>query len=77
MEADSSRLRYEYEALPLSKVIGIIQHCEYDDSYITKDTVFEEYFRIIDLGFRWVRTEGDQAIFERALLKAQPPLNEA
>lgn len=63
------KLEYEYASMPLAEVMslasavyGLIRH---PDSYLSEDSSVAFYRDLLAQGFRWVRTEEGQAVFER------------
>lgn len=63
------RVAFEYETLPADQVRSIFRYIEESDAYVSRDSILVELTRLKETGFRWIRTEGDHAIFERAYLK--------
>lgn len=67
------RLAYEYESLPLRVVesaIAFVNPREKPDAYLSQCPETEEVKRLLEAGFRWIFSENECAIFERAFLKA-------
>jgi len=64
--AESSRAerRFKYAALPALAVQKIINVSVHKDSYITEDEVSFSLRTLLAEGYRWIRTDGDYAIFE-------------
>jgi len=60
---------YEYETLPLRQVCEVFQFCEHPDTYLAEEPITIEIRRLLKHGFRWVRSEGDFAVFERVSSK--------
>ena len=60
---------YEYEILPYDDVCALLRFCDEPDAYVSEDSIQVELKRILAAGFRWVRSEGDHAIFERVTTK--------
>ena len=61
--------RYNYLVLPAEQVKTIFAAAAMGsalpDSYLSEDEVSKALAIAIDSGFRWVRTDGDSAIFEQ------------
>lgn len=61
--------RYNYLVLPAEQVKTIFAAAAMGsalpDSYLSEDEVSKALSIAIDSGFRWVRTDGDSAIFEQ------------
>ncbi len=69
--------RYEYETFPLRFVDETLRFCDNPDAYISDGEMTRELRRILDHGFRWIRSDGDSAIFERVTwAKPSPPDDE-
>lgn len=60
-------MKYEYAAIYFVSVTAFAtpKELRQSDSYFTDDAESRAYFRMLEEGFRWVRTDGDWAIFER------------
>lgn len=65
---------YEYEILPYDEVVAIFKFTEDPGAYLSEDSISKELKRILSQGFRWVRSEGDFAVFEREYNKIKPSL---
>lgn len=60
--------RFEYAALPFAQVVELIDarpSTKFPDSYLSEDVDSIALPSLLAAGFRWVRTDGDMAIFER------------
>lgn len=61
--------RIQYAALPLTYVLGRAAAAGLGTtppgSYLARDAEGIQFERLLDAGFRWTRTEGDLAVFER------------
>jgi len=57
--------RYEYETMQIAQVVGLTMFCDKKDSYRANDEYAIELRRMLSLGFRWIRTDGEYAVFER------------
>lgn len=70
------RTQFEYAALPLAYVLGrscaVGLNVKPDGSYLASDREGVQFDRLLAAGFRWTRSEGDLAIFERQF-EAPPP----
>lgn len=57
---------FEYRTLPLSIVVGLTDGSpKHPDAYLSDDADSRAFNSIIAEGFRWIRTDGDLAVFER------------
>lgn len=64
------KLTYEYATMPLTDIIQLTDAREPPkDSYLSHDAVSAAYSKLIVAGFRWIRTDGDWAVFERQNVK--------
>lgn len=59
--------RYEYRVHPANAVIELLSPKRFDmpDAFLASDLETDTIRETVDSGFRWVRTDGDYAIFER------------
>ncbi len=60
---------YEYATMPLGEVLPITSAVKHQDSYLSEDSPLQCYRELLRKGFRWVRSEEGQAIFERRKVK--------
>lgn len=56
---------YDYRVFRLYDVISLTMVSVESDSYIAEDRISEVIKDSLRSGYRWVRSEGDYAIFER------------
>lgn len=68
------RIRFEYYSFDADLVIPATRHEDTvpEDSYLTNEPALEALREALDKGFRWVRTDGDVAVFERMFLSPPP-----
>jgi hypothetical protein len=60
---------YEYRAMPVVIVLGLVSALDRPGIYLSDDAELRGYRSVIEGGFRWVRTDGEWAIFERFVSK--------
>lgn len=58
--------KYSYIVLPAGEVKGILSAVDPDmpDAFLADDYAVRELRRLHEAGYRWVRTDGDHAVFE-------------
>ncbi len=58
---------FEYRVHPANAVVELLSPKRFDmpDAYIASDLETDTIRETLALGFRWVRTDGEHAIFER------------
>jgi hypothetical protein len=61
---------YEYRAMPVAIVLGLVSALDRPGIYISDDAELRAYRNVLAGGFRWVRTDGEWAIFERFVSKS-------
>jgi hypothetical protein len=73
---------YEYGVMPAEEVMQISSSLAQTragtapvDSFLSEDASLQTYRNLLKSGFRWIRTDGDQAIFERSHFVYQPVEN--
>lgn len=59
--------RYDYFTMPVTAVLGLtaLGSRAMKDAYVADDQESQAYNQLLKAGFRWVRTDGDIAVFER------------
>jgi hypothetical protein len=61
---------YEYRTMPALAVIELTAAARpQPDAYLSDDQEKQAYDKLLAGGFRWIRTDGDTAIFERAKVR--------
>lgn len=61
--------RYQYKTLPAHQVIALTDVTDlHPDSYIAEDVESSTLRLLLANGYRWIRTDGDTAIFEKRRL---------
>jgi len=64
--------QFEYAALPARDVLALATVLGFETTppggYVSDDVPHRALSRLLDGGFRWVRTEGEFALFEREVL---------
>lgn len=60
--------RFEYRVHPAQAVVECFTPPRFDmaDAYLSSDAETDSIKETLAAGFRWVRTDGEHAIFERA-----------
>lgn len=67
------RRSFEYVLLPAAHVIQCLSWIDKSaapDSYLSKEPATDALKDVLALGYRWIRTEGDHAVFEREILRS-------
>lgn len=67
--------KYEYATMPFTEVVGLIRTFDaatMPGAYLSDDDSLRLFCGLLSGGFRWVRTDGDLAIFERAIEEHSP-----
>jgi hypothetical protein len=59
------RHKYHYFTVPASDVIGCARLCVEPDSYISDDPTSQALRELLRKGYRWIRTDGEYAVFEK------------
>ena len=62
---ESRRRGYEYACVSVEAVRALTAEPKYPDAYVSEDTGTAVVRDLLKCGFRWVRTEGESAIFEK------------
>lgn len=60
-------MKYEYKTVPLHLMLNLTTMPLVEGSYISKGASDDKILALLESGFRWVRSEGNFAILERAL----------
>lgn len=63
------KVQYEYITFSAAMVISMFAAPIFPDAYIAEDAESLEIKTALDRGFRWIRTDGDVAVFERKTFK--------
>lgn len=60
-------IRHHYLAIPLPTVIAVCKPLDptMPDSYLASDYLMDAVMDAFHKGYRWIRTDGEWAIFER------------
>jgi hypothetical protein len=72
---------FDYKVLSLESVLALCRYISPDecpDSYMAEDAESKTLRDLLSNGYRWVRTDGGYAVFEKSLSKASachPPAN--
>ena len=61
----SRRRGYEYACVSVEAVRALTAEPKYPDAYVSEDADTAVVRELLKCGFRWVRTEGELAIFEK------------
>ncbi len=61
----SRRRGYEYACVSVEAVRSLTAERKYPDAYVSDDADTAAVRELLERGFRWVRTEGELAIFEK------------
>ena len=61
----SRRRGYEYACVSVEAVRALTAEPQYPDAYVSEDADTAVVRELLKCGFRWVRTEGELAIFEK------------
>ena len=61
----SRQRRYEYACVSIEAVRALSAEPKYPDAYVSEDADTVAVRELLERGFRWVRTEGELAIFEK------------
>ena len=65
-EAKESRRRgYEYACVSVEAVRALTAEPKYHDAYVSEDSDMAVVRTLLERGFRWIRTEGELAVFEK------------
>jgi hypothetical protein len=57
--------RYEYATLNAANLAAILRVPTPPDSYSSEDETTKAYRDLVSQGFRWIRTDGELAVFEK------------
>ena len=60
-----ARRGYEYACVSVEAVRALTAEPKYADAYVSEDADTAVVRELLERGFRWVRTEGELAIFEK------------
>lgn len=63
-------VRYEYAVMPRDEVVALVRTFDAattPGAYLSDDASHRDYCDLLARGFRWVRTDGDVAVFEKAI----------
>ena len=61
----SRRRGYEYACVNANAVRALTTEPKFPDAYVSEDADKATVCELLKRGFRWIRTEGDMAIFEK------------
>jgi hypothetical protein len=65
-EVEESRRRgYEYACVSVEAVRALTAEPKYPDAYVSQDVDTAAIRALLERGFRWIRTEGELAVFEK------------
>ena len=59
------RRGYEYACVSVEAVRALTAEPKYPDAYVRDDADASTVRELLERGFRWVRTEGELAVFEK------------
>lgn len=59
--------RFSYATMPVTDVILLTQVPVPGDSYRSEDANSKTLAYLLNTGYRWVRTDGDTAVFEKEI----------
>jgi len=62
---ESRRWGYEYVCVSVEAVRALTAEPKYPDAYVSDDADTATVRELLERGFRWVRTEGELAVFEK------------
>lgn len=57
--------KYQYKTLPADEVATCLQVITNPDAYISADATSNATHNLLEEGYRWVRSDGHWAIFEK------------
>lgn len=55
---------YKYRVFSLEAVLGVFRYSIREDSYLSDDLETQAILESVASGYRWVRSDGENAIFE-------------
>lgn len=61
----SRRRGYEYACVDVDAVRSLTMEPKYADAYVSEDSDTAAVRELLERGFRWIRTDGELAIFEK------------
>lgn len=61
----SRRRGYEYACVSVEAVRALTAEPKYPDAYVSGDADTVVIRALLERGFRWIRTEGELAVFEK------------
>jgi len=64
---DGRKIRYHYATVKAETVFALAMVPRPKDSYISKDSDSEALKELLAKGYRWVRTDGEIAVFEKEI----------
>jgi hypothetical protein len=63
--------RFHYATMPAEDVILACREAAEPDAYVAEDFRTRAVRRLVTEGYRWVRTDGDWAVFEKEITGGQ------
>ena len=65
----SRRRGYEYACVNAEAVRALTMEPKYADAYVSEDSDTATVRELLERGFRWIRTEGEVAVFEKEMAR--------
>jgi hypothetical protein len=64
--------QYHYATMRVADIVPLLQLPVPDDSYTSEDHTTSTLRNLLHQGYRWIRTDGDHAVFEKLILEGIP-----